>query len=45
MDKLDELIDNYYEKFVDLPNGKPIVRRNQKNDMKIFIQIRSSRIN
>ncbi|MCR5106715.1 MAG: AIPR family protein [Lachnospiraceae bacterium] len=32
MVKLDDLIENYYEKFVGLPNGKPIVRQNQKND-------------
>ena len=32
MSKLDELIDQYYVKFVGLPNGKPIVRQNQIND-------------
>ncbi|MBR4344163.1 MAG: AIPR family protein [Lachnospiraceae bacterium] len=32
MSKLDELIDQYYNKFVGLPNGKPIVRQNQRND-------------
>ncbi|MBP5434636.1 AIPR family protein [bacterium] len=32
MKTLDELINEYYEKFVGLPNGKPIVRQNQKND-------------
>ena len=32
MSKIDELIENYYEKYVGLPNNKPIVRQNQKND-------------
>lgn len=29
---LDEIIENYYQKCVGLPTGKPIVRQNQKND-------------
>ena len=32
MVNLDELIEKYYEKYVGLPNNKPIVRQNQKND-------------
>ncbi len=32
MGKLDDLIEQYYEKFKGLPNGKAIVRENQKND-------------
>ncbi len=32
MNKINELIDKYYDKFVGLPNGKPIVRENQKDD-------------
>lgn len=32
MEKLDDLIEQYYEKFKELPTGKPIVRLNQKND-------------
>ncbi len=32
MKTLDELINEYYEKFMGLPNGNPIVRQNQKND-------------
>ena len=32
MNKIDELIESYYEKYVGLPNNKPIVRQNQKND-------------
>ncbi len=32
MSKIDELIEMYYEKYVGLPNNKPIVRQNQKND-------------
>ena len=32
MNKLDELIEKYYEKFVGLPSNRPIVRQNQKND-------------
>ena len=32
MKNLDELIDEYYTKYVGLPNNKPIVRQNQKDD-------------
>lgn len=32
MVKLDDLISSYYEKYVGLPNNRPIVRQNQKND-------------
>ena len=32
MVNLDELIKNYYDKFVNLPSNKPIVRQNQIND-------------
>ena len=32
MQKLDTLIEQYYDKFVGLPALKPIVRQNQKND-------------
>ncbi len=30
--RIDELIEDYYNKFVGLPSDKPIVRQNQKND-------------
>lgn len=32
MVNLDQLIEQYYDKFAGLPNNKPIVRQNQKND-------------
>ena len=32
MEKINELINEYYEKFKELPNDKPIVRLNQCND-------------
>lgn len=32
MSILDELTEKYYQKFVSLPTGNPIVRQNQKND-------------
>lgn len=32
METINRLIEEYYKKFVGLPNNKPIVRQNQKND-------------
>ncbi len=32
MGSIDQLIEQYYQKYVGLPTGKPIVRENQKND-------------